>query len=86
MRTVGSLPDYHLLIATTQVSDGGLAMLGLRPGDIFGSEALARRMHAQTPEDSAAPDLGTIMARSAANVRSASGGRSFPPTSRARGR
>ncbi|MFG1912489.1 hypothetical protein [Kribbella sp. NPDC048928] len=70
--------DYHLLIVRGDASHDtdGLAMLGLRPGDTFGSPALARRMHAQLPEDHkfASSDLGKIMARSAKNLRSAGDG------------
>lgn len=68
--------DCHLLIAAGQpeVGDNGLAMLGVRPGDTFGSDALARRMHVRTPGDTTAPDLGKVMAQSASHLRSASGG------------
>jgi hypothetical protein len=73
----GDALEYHLLIATRQVrdSDGGLAMLGVRSGDTFGSAALARRMHVRAPEDHAAPesDFGKIMTRSASHLRAASG-------------
>lgn len=72
---VGSV-DCHLLIATREQTDGGLAMLGVRAGDTFGSAALARRMHVQATGDdtSAASDLGKLMARSAGHLRSVCGG------------
>lgn len=69
--------EYHLLIATAGSGngDGGLAVLGLRPGDTFGSAALARRMHVQPPEDYHAPssDLGRMMALSAERLRRVAG-------------
>ncbi|GAA1567860.1 MULTISPECIES: hypothetical protein [Kribbella] len=73
----GRRVDCHLLIATREAPPTrGLAMLGVRPGDTFGSEALARRMHVQVPGDdaTAASDLGKLMAQSAEHLRSACGG------------
>ena len=69
--------DYHLLIATTESHNGGgLAILDLRPGDTFGSAALARRMHVQPPDGNSAPasDLGKIMAQSAEQLRQIASG------------
>ncbi len=70
--------DYHLLIATKEAShgDSGLAMLGVRPGDTFGSAALARRMNVRPPgdDDFPATDLGNIMAQSARHLRTVGGG------------
>ncbi len=65
--------DYHLLIATRATDDtpGGLAIIGMRPGDAFGSAALARRMNVQPAGDDDQPDsdLGRIMTRSARRLR-----------------
>ncbi|MEU4293157.1 hypothetical protein AB0E63_33460 [Kribbella sp. NPDC026596] len=70
--------DFHLLIATKQAStgDSGLAMFGLRPGDTFGSAALARHMNVRPTEDEdqSGSGLGEIVAKSARHLRAAGDG------------
>ncbi|TCC26885.1 hypothetical protein [Kribbella speibonae] len=68
--------DFHLLIATKEASASGLAMLGMRPGDTFGSAALARHMNVRPAEDEdqSGSGLGEIMAQSASHLRAAGGG------------
>ena len=74
----GEPVDFHLLIAThdTSTDQSGLAMIGLRPGDTFGSAALARHMNVRPTEngDLPGPGLGEMMARSARHLRAVGGG------------
>lgn len=75
----GDPVDFHLLIATHEAStdQSGLAMIGLRPSDTFGSAALARHMNVRPIEDDdrPGPGLAEIMARSARHLRAVGGGK-----------
>jgi hypothetical protein len=65
--------DYHLLIAARSAGNRrqGVSLLGVPPGDTFGSDVVAHQAGVPAPgERERAPDLGRIIEHSARRLRS----------------